>query len=112
VRDKRCSDCYSNDSMKPLPLDPYIPDVLMRDLVGHDRSPSAFVAYLWLWTRSRGLGRGTVGASLQTIAAETGLSKSSVQNAVKRLIWRGLLIATRDGPTTAPIYEVCEPWRR
>ena len=32
-----------------LPLDPYITDVLMRDLVGHDRTPSAFIVYLWLW---------------------------------------------------------------
>lgn len=98
--------------MKPLPLDPYITDVLMRDLVGHDRSPSAFIAYLWLWSRSRGVGRETVGASLQTIATETGLSKSSVQNAVKRLAYRGLVVTRRDGPTTAPIYEVREPWRR
>jgi hypothetical protein len=95
-----------------LELDRYIVDVLMRDLVGHDRSPSAFVVYLWLWSRSRGEGRTTVGASLQTIASETGLSKSSVQNAVRRLAWRKLIAARRDGPTTAPIYEVREPWRR
>ncbi|HWE44684.1 MAG TPA: helix-turn-helix domain-containing protein [Caulobacteraceae bacterium] len=98
--------------MKTLPLDPYILDVLMRDLVGHDRSTSAFVVYLWLWSRSRGQGRATVGASLQTIATETGLSKSSVQNAVRRLTWRRLIAGQREGPTTAPIYEVREPWRR
>jgi hypothetical protein len=98
--------------MRPLHLDPYIVDVLMRDLVGHDRSAAAFVVYLWLWSRSRGLGRATIGASLQTIASETGLSKSSVQNAVRRLTWRRLLDARREGPTTAPIYEVREPWRR
>jgi hypothetical protein len=98
--------------MQTLPLDPYILDVLMRDLVGHDRSTSAFVVYLWLWSRSRGVGRATVGASLQTIATETGLSKSSVQNGVRRLTWRRLIAASREGPTTAPIYEVREPWRR
>jgi hypothetical protein len=98
--------------MQMLPLDRYIVDVLMRDLVGHDRSPSAFVVYLWLWSRSRAEGRSTVGASLQTIATETGLSKSSVQNAIRRLAWRRLLSARRDGPTTAPIYEVQEPWKR
>ncbi len=95
-----------------LPLDRYIVEVLMRDLVGHDRMPSAFVVYLWLWSKSRGEGRTSVGASLQTIATETGLSKSSVQNAVARLSWRKLIASRRDGPTTAPIYEVREPWKR
>jgi hypothetical protein len=95
-----------------LPLERYIVNVLMRDLVGHDRSPSAFVVYLWLWSQSRGAGRASVGASLQTIASETGLSKSSVQNAVRHLSWRKLIAGRRDGPTTAPIYEVREPWRR
>ena len=75
-------------------------------------APSAFAVYLWLYSRSWGEGRATVGASLQTIATETGLSKSSVQNAVKRLVWRRLLSARRDEPTTAPIYEVHRPWRR
>jgi DNA-binding MarR family transcriptional regulator len=95
-----------------LPLEPYIVDVLMRDLVGHDRAPSAFLVYLWLWRHSRGEGRASVGASLQTIATETGLSKSSVQNAVSRLARRGFVVARRDAPTSAPIYEVREPWRR
>jgi DNA-binding MarR family transcriptional regulator len=98
--------------MQSLAFDRYIVDVLMRDLVGHDRSPSAFVVYLWLWRMSRGEGRPTVGASLQMIATETGLSKSSVQNAIRRLVQRGFLAARREGPTTAPIYEVREPWKR
>lgn len=97
---------------QPVPLDPYITDVLMRDLVGHDRAPSAFVVYLWLWRMSRGSGRSSIGASLQTIASETGLSKSAVQAAVGRLARRGFLNAMRDGPTTAPIYLVLEPWKR
>jgi hypothetical protein len=29
-------------------LDDYIVDVLMRDLVGHDRRPVSFLVYLWL----------------------------------------------------------------
>lgn len=98
--------------MHEIPLNPYIVDVLMRDLVGHDRSPSAFVVYLWLWRRSRAEGRDRVGASLQTIASETGLSKSSVQNAVTHLSRRRFVTARREGPTTAPIYEVHQPWRR
>ncbi|MEA3040539.1 MAG: hypothetical protein QOC65_28 [Sphingomonadales bacterium] len=93
-------------------LDPYLTDVLMRDLVGHDRMPSAFVVYLWLWRSSRGEGRERVGASLQSLATRTGLSKSAVQKAVRRLTDRGLLTARRARLTAAPIYEVHEPWRR
>jgi hypothetical protein len=95
-----------------VPLDPYIPDVLMRDLAGHDRAPSAFLVYLWLWRNSRGEGRARIGASLQTIATRTGLSKSAVQAAVRHLARRRLVSATRRHATEAPTYEVHEPWRR
>lgn len=98
--------------MQPVPLDPYVVDVLMRDLVGHDRMPSAFIVYLWLWRSSRGEGRERVGASLQSLATRTGLSKSAVQKAVRRLAERGLVTASRTGPTDAPVYEVHAPWRR
>jgi len=93
-------------------IDPYLTDVLMRDLVGHDRAPSAFLVYLWLWRMSRGEGRERIGASLQTIATQTGLSKSAVQAAVGHLSRRRLLSAARASATTAPVYEVHEPWRR
>lgn len=96
----------------PLPLDPYIADVLMRDLVGHDRRPAAFIVYLWLWRMSRGENRARIGASLQTLATGTGLSKSAVQAAVRHLTRRRLVTATRTGPTEAPTYAVHEPWRR
>lgn len=95
-----------------VPLDPYIADVLMRDLVGHDRTPSAFIVYLWLWRGSRGEGRPRIGASLQTIATRTGLSKSAVQKAVAHLARRRLVTATRSHATEAPTYEVHEPWIR
>lgn len=97
---------------RPIPLDPYIADVLMRDLVGHDRRPSAFIVYLWLWRMSCGESRTRVGASLQTLATATGLSKSAVQAAVRHLVRRRLLTATRGHATDAPSYEVHEPWRR
>ena len=95
-----------------VPVDPYLTDVLMRDLVGHDRAPSAYLVYLWLWRMSRGEGRDRVGASLQQIATRTGLSKSAVQSAVRRLQQRKLVSAARSGPTVAPIYTIHEPWRR
>jgi hypothetical protein len=97
---------------QPLPLDAYVTDVLMRDLVGHDRAPSAFIVYLWLWRNGPGAGRPRVGASLQTIATSTGLSKSAVQAAVRHLGRRKLVTATRARPTEAPVYEVHAPWRR
>ena len=99
-------------SVKRIPVDTYILDVLMRDLIGHDRMPSAFVMYLWLWRQTRGRRRNAIGASLQTIAGETGLSKSSVQNAARWLTFRGLIRARKSGPTEAPIYEVFETWKR
>jgi hypothetical protein len=93
-------------------LDTYVVDVLMRDLVGHDHTPSAFLVFLWLWARTDG-GRRRHAASLQTIAFETGLSKSSVQAAVRSLRDRRRLIATEPtGPTSPPVYAVLTPWRR
>jgi hypothetical protein len=97
---------------RSIALDPYVIDVLLRDLVNHDRAPSAFLVYLWLWARTDG-GRRRFAASLAGIALETGLSKSSVQNAVRQLTRRRQLIAvTREGPTSPPIYEVLTPWVR
>ena len=93
-------------------LDPHIVDTLMRDLVSHDRAPSAFLLYLFLWRQTRGEGRENFGASLQELATDTGLSKSSVQNALRRLKRRGLVSARRHGPTAACLYQVHEPWRR
>lgn len=97
---------------RELKLDTYLTDVLLRDLVGHDRAPSAYLVYLWLWRMSRGEGRERVGASLQTIATQTGLSKSAVQGAVRHLVRRRLLAANRASATAAPVYEILEPWRR
>ena len=97
---------------RSIALDPYVVDVLMRDLVAHDHTPSAFLVYLWLWSRTDG-GQRRFAASLSGIALETGLSKSSVQNAVRQLTSRRKLISvTRDGPTTPPVYEVLKPWVR
>lgn len=93
-------------------LDAYVVEVLMRDLIGHDRNPSAFVVYLWLWRETHGRTRERVGASLQTIASETGLSKSSVQTALRRLRTRRLIASHREGPTTPAFFEVLTPWRR
>ncbi len=32
-----------------IPIDDYVLDVLMRDIVGHDRQPAAYLVYLYLY---------------------------------------------------------------
>src|SRR5215469_16421874 len=92
------------------PLDPYVMETLLPDLVGHDRAPSAFLVYLKLWHAAGGPGR-KVEISLSNLAVETGLSKSSVQTAVRRLVKRGFVTSRRAGPTAIPLYLVQAPWR-
>jgi hypothetical protein len=93
-----------------IPFDPYFVDILMPDLVGHDRSPSAFVVYLYLWRRASLASRGAVQASYATIALETGLSKTSAQRAVALLRQRGLVSAKTASVTSVPEYTVLRPW--
>ena len=92
-------------------FDAYVVDTLMPDLVGHDRKPSAFVVYLYLAGIARRTGRDRVSASLETIAVKTGLSKSSVQSALRHLRQRGLV---KDEPvsSTDPTRVVLRPWIR
>ena len=68
-----------------IPLDDYILDVLMRDLVGHDHQPAAFLVYLYLYRRAQQARWRSIGASLRTVADGTGLSKSAVQTAMASL---------------------------
>jgi hypothetical protein len=93
-------------------LDAYVFDVLMPDLVGHDRRPAAFVVYLFLLHSAHALGRDQVPASLQTIAVKTGLSKSAVQVALRHLKRRGLIGAEEVGTQANPVRQVLRPWRR
>jgi DNA-binding MarR family transcriptional regulator len=91
-------------------VDAYVIDSLMRELVGRDRKPSAFLVYLHLWRRSGGGRVRWVPASHQSVARGTGLSKSAVQAAVKILLRRKLVRSSRDSPTGVPRYEVRRPW--
>ena len=97
-------------SMKPLLLDPYFIDVLMPDLAGHERSPAAFLVYLYLWRQQITRSAGTVQASYATIGLETGLSRVTAQRAVALLIRRKLLSARRQHSTSSPHYTVARPW--
>jgi hypothetical protein len=93
-------------------VDHYVVDVLMRDLVGHDKKPSAFIVYLYLWYRTLGADLRTVRASHQEIATATGLSKSAVQSAIRRLLRRKLMRAQHTSQTAVPQYTLSRPWRK
>ena len=90
-------------------LDRYVVDVLMRDLVGHDRCPSALVVYLAIHAAAEG---GRALFSYQAMADVTGLSKRSCQNAVAHLHRRGLVEIARKGGTDAAEYRPLRPWDR
>lgn len=84
----------------------------MRDLIGHDRHPSAFIVYLHLWCETHARHRATAQVALQDIAELTGLSKRSVQSALGRLVKRRLVTIERASVTAVPVYTVLRPWRR
>jgi hypothetical protein len=90
-------------------LDRYVVDVLMRDLVGHDRCPSAFVVYLAVHAAAA---EGRALFSYQAMADLTGLSKRTCQNAVAHLHRRGLVQISRKGGTDAAEYLPLRPWAR
>jgi hypothetical protein len=98
--------------MQTLRVDPYIVDSLMPDLVGHDQKPSAFVVYLYLWRRASGTRAKQVQASHQSIADDTGLSKSAVQASVRHLLRRRLIRSQLSSKTATPVYWILRPWRR
>lgn len=97
---------------KQIAVDEYVFTALMRDLVGHDRAPSAFLVYLHLWSEAERQPGGAVRASHQTMAEATGLSKSAVQKGVRLLLRRKLLRAHKESSTATPEYRVQRTWRR
>ena len=98
--------------MTTVEIDAYVLDSLMADLVGHDRQPSAFLVYLFLWRRTLGSGEATARVSLLDISMGTGLSKRAVQEALRLLAKRRLLSIQRESITAIPVYEVLRPWMR
>ncbi|HEX5476163.1 MAG TPA: helix-turn-helix domain-containing protein [Vicinamibacterales bacterium] len=96
--------------MARTPVDAYVLDTLMPDLVRHDRRPGAFLVYLHLVHRT-GRAR-SARASLREIAADTGLSKTAVQHAVRTLVRRRLLRVDKAFRTAVPEYTVLRPWIR
>jgi hypothetical protein len=91
-------------------VDDYVTDVLMRDLVGHDKRPASFLVYLWLAAEEQRRDA-QVKISYQELAESVGVSKSSAQTAVGWLVRRKLLSATKTTSTATPCYKVLSPWR-
>lgn len=104
--------CQPPVPMTRVPLDPYVLDTLMPDLVGHDRQPSAFFVYLFLWRRTHGINRDTTQVALTDIAEGTGLSKRAVQDGIAWLAKRQLVAVARASITAVPVYNVLRPWKR
>jgi DNA-binding MarR family transcriptional regulator len=93
-------------------LDEYVVDVLLRDLVGHEHSPAAFLVYLFLWRHVSGRRDKSVRMSHNQIAQDTALSKSAVQRALRVLRRRGLVRSDRRHDTDTPLHTVARPWLR
>jgi hypothetical protein len=98
--------------MQKIALDAYVVDVLMPDLVGHDKRPATFVVYLFLLAASARIRRDTIAVSLQSIAVKTGLSKSTVQGALRHLKRRGLIDPDLKSTSASPLRRILRPWVR
>ena len=93
-------------------IDDYVIDVLLRDLVGHDHQPAAYLVYLYLYGQAARTRWRPISASLRAIADATGLSKSAVQTAVKTLRYRQLIKSTTPRGATVPSHRVLRHWRK
>ena len=98
--------------MQHIAFDDYVIDVLLPDLTRHDRAPGAFLVYIVIWTALFRLEQRRVTLSLRQLAEHTGLSKSAVQAAIRRLRQRGLIRISRSSPTAVPEYELIRHWVR
>jgi hypothetical protein len=98
--------------MRHFNLDNYVVDVLLPDLVGHDRRPAAFIVYVFFLRHAARGKRDTLSISLQTIATKTGLSKSTVQAAIRHLRRRRLLDPAVSATVSDPARRVLRPWNR
>ena len=95
---------------RTVPIDAYVLDVLLRDLVGHDKQPAAFLVFLHLYGVSARQRWRPAAASLRHIAEATGLSKSAVQVAVQTLRRRELIVTERSYSTATPRHRLLRCW--
>jgi DNA-binding MarR family transcriptional regulator len=94
-----------------IPIDDYVLDVLMRDLIGHDQQPAAYLVYLYLYGQAARKKWKPVAASVRTLADATGLSKSAIQTALTTLRRRELIATTRNHATATSCHRVLRHWR-
>jgi len=83
----------------------------MRDIVGHDRQPAAYLVYLYLYGKAVRAKWKPVEASLRSLADDTGLSKSAVQSALQLLRRRELIATRSDHGTAIPKHRILRHWR-
>jgi len=95
-----------------IPVDDYVIDVLLRDIVGHDRQPASYLVYLYLYGQAARQKWKPVQGSLRTLADGTGLSKSAVQTALENLRRRELITTSASHSTAVPQHRVLRHWRR
>src|SRR5262249_10212804 len=95
-----------------IPIDDYVLDVLMRDLIAHDQKPAAYLVYLYLYGQAARKKWKPIAASLRTIADATGLSKSAIQVALAYLRGRESIAKTADHVTEPPRHRVLRHWRK
>jgi DNA-binding MarR family transcriptional regulator len=95
-----------------VPIDDYVFDVLMRDLIGHDQKLAAYLVYLHLYGQVARNKWRPVSASVRTIADATGLSKSAAHAALTHLRRRQLIRTSADYATATPRHHVLRHWRK
>jgi DNA-binding MarR family transcriptional regulator len=95
-----------------IPIDDYVIDVLLRDIVGHDRQPAAYLVYLYLYAQAVRNNWKPISASLRDVAEATGLSKSAVQASLKLLLYRELIKTTNSHSTAVTRHSVLRHWRK
>jgi hypothetical protein len=94
-----------------IPIDDYVIDVLMRDLIGHDQKPAAYLVYLHLYGQAARNKWKPVAASIRAIADATGLSKSAIQVSLAHLRRRQLIATSADHATATPRHKILRHWR-
>ncbi len=89
--------------MQHFSLDNYVVDVLMPDLVGHDRRPATFIVYLYFLRHAAKGKRDTLSVSLQTIATKTGrgLGKGQIKQPDEAYVYLGRYWIAQNEPKEA-----------
>lgn len=96
-------------SMKTLSVrvDTYVIDSLFSKIA----NPTASLVYLYLWRRTIGQGQERIKISAQIIAESLGLSRRTVQLALRKLNEMGYIATDGLGELGIPEHRVLSPWR-